>query len=410
MATQPRWKVKPKGFATVKVDGWWTKPGEPTAPIPGTTGSGGGRSPRGGTFSTQTRSAARNSLVPREWVGSPGLIGNWAKAPRLDPTKFETLKSSETNRWWARPINELTGLDPQSVASVRAFDTQTAGQGSRIDQAYANFVTQSGQTAQQGSAALTGLAGLMGSGYSGDPTGAVLSEAAKKEAGAGLAPEIANLMRLPALAGSQGITARQSYDAQRATDRTGLISGIKQSAADAASAEADRNVTLRGQELDALGRAAGLQSDQTIAAADRQARVDMNTQDNATSASNAALRVTAAEKAAAKKAGRKPPTTSDIRQWAKRARAMWDGVPAQQVDPKTGEVVKGVTKYSPEEILRELIAAGATKQRAPSCSAERAIAPRLCGSWIWSSATTTRPFLRSSSSDSSHSPNVADGS
>ena len=369
MATQPRWKVKPKGFATVQVDGWWTKPGEPTAPIPGTT-SAGAATPRGGRVSATTRSGARNSLVPREWVGSPGLIGNWAKQPRLDPTRFETIKSSETGRWWARPLTELTGMAPQQVAAVRDFDTQTAGQGSRIDQAYANFVGQAGQNAQQGSAALTGLAGLMGSGYSGDPTGAVLSEAARKEAGAGLAPEIANLMRLPALAGSEGITARQSYDAGRANDRRDLISGINQAAAASSEKQLDRNVELRGQELNALGKAAGLQSSQDIAqlradtaAADRQARVDMNNADNATSTANNEARIRAAEVKAAKKAGRKPPSSSDIRAWAKRARDMWDGVP-RTVTGADGKSSTQYVQYDEGEIYRELIAMGASKQRA----------------------------------------------
>ena len=53
---------------------------------------------------------------------------------------------------------------------------------------------------------------------------------------------------------------------------------------------------------------------------------------------------------------------------------------------------------------------GITTQRACSCSAERVIAPRLCGSWIWSSTTTTSPFLRASSRPCTHSENVAAGS
>lgn len=360
-----RWSVKPAGFATVKQGKWWVKPGEPAAPPPAA-----GRAPSGGRVSTTSRTGARNSLVPREWVGSEGLIGNWSKPPRLDPTAFETIKSSETGRWWARPRTELTGLTPGQRADVKAFDQTTTSQGSRIDQAFADYVQQSGQNAQQGSAALTGLAGIMGSGYSGDPTGAVLSEAARKEAGAGLAPTIANLNRLPQLAASEGLTAKQAWTTDRLKQRTDLLQGIRETEVKLEGDAADRAVEIRGQELNALGEAAGLRNkidlakiDSADRAADRAADIGMNTQDNQTALTTAQLRITAAEKKAAKKAGRKPPTVSDIRQWAKRARAMWDGVP-RTITGEDGKSRTEYLQYDPDEIMRDLIAAGATRPRA----------------------------------------------
>ena len=365
----PRWKEKPTGFTTVKVDGWWQKPGEPNAPAP-RVGGGGSRAPRGGTTSTTSAAARRNALVPREWVGSEGLIGNWARAPRLDPTRFETLKSEETGRWWARPINELTGLTPGQKADVRGFDRQTSAQQARIDAAYADFVAQSGQNAAAGQQALTGLTALTGSGYSGDPTGAVLSEAARKQAGAGVAPMIADLARVPGVAREAGITASTSFAAERGQQRDEKLSGIRQTQAEIDQANADRRAELRGQELESLGRAAGLQNDLDIAsiradsdAADRASREAMNADDNATSRANAEARIRAAEKADAKKKGRKPPTSNDIRQWAKRARAMWDGVNTGRKDDQGNPLF---ANYEPDEIIRELMAAGATRKRAVS--------------------------------------------
>lgn len=357
-----RWKAKPKGFATVKVGGFWQKPGEPDAPAPGAA-------PRaGGTTSTTRARTSRNSLVPREWVGSEGLIGNWAKAPRLDPTAFETTKNAETGRWWARPRTELTGLTPGQVADVRGYDRETTAQRSRIDQAYADFVAQSGQNAAAGQASLTGLTGIMGTGYSGDPTGAVLSEAARKQAGAGVAPMIADLSRLPGIAAETGIGVSTSYAAERGKGRTEMLQGIRQTEAELQTANADRAAELRGQELENLGKMAGLQNDLDIAgirsdtaAADRGARVSMNDADNATSRSNTLAKIRADEVKAAKKKGRKPPTTADIRQWAQRAREMWDGVDTGRQDDEGNPLF---ANYDPSEIIRELIAQGATRKRA----------------------------------------------
>lgn len=377
MATgNARWEVKPKGFATVQrtIDGkkWWVRPGTvpasgPNAPIPGTTGGG---APSGGRVATTTRTQARNRLVPREWVGSEGLIGSWAKAPRLDPTAWETMQNPENDRWFARPRTELTGMSPDQVATVRAYDRDTAAQGSRIDQSFAQWVQEAGQNAQQGSAALTGLAGVIGTGYTGDPTGAVLSEAARASTGAGVAPIVANLQRLPALARDAGLTARQAWDSDRGAGRRDLIQGINQGRAEAAEAEADRAAELRGQELEHLGKLAGLQTDLDVAgiradtaAADREARVSMNDADNATSRANAEARLRAQEAKDAKAKGRKPPTANDIRQWAKRARAMWDGVP-RTVTGDDGKSRTEYIQYDSGEILRELIAMGATRARA----------------------------------------------
>lgn len=365
----PRWKVKPQGFATVKVDGWWQKPGEPNAPLP-TVGAAAPRAPRGGTTSTVSAAARRNGQVPREWVGSEGLIGNWAKEPRLNPDQYEFLQNPDTKRWWARPRNELTGLTPGQRADVQGFDRQTTAQQARIDQAYADFVAQSGQNAAAGQQALTGLTALTGSGYSGDPTGAVLSEAARKQAGAGVAPIIADLSRMPGIARESGITASTGFAAERGQQRTELLQGIRETEAELETANADRAAELRGQELESLGRAAGLKNDLDIAqlradsdAADRASRERMNDADNATSQANTEARIRAAEKKDAKKKGRKPPTANDIRQWAKRARIMWNGEPTGRKDDEGNALF---ANYEPEEIIRELMAAGATRKRAVS--------------------------------------------
>lgn len=364
----PRWKVKPQGFATVKVDGWWQKPGEPNAPAPTVGGPASPRAPQGGTTSTVSAAARRNAQAPREWVGSEGLIGNWAKAPRLNPDQFEFLQNPDTKRWWARPRDELTGLGTQARADIRGFDRQTTAQQARIDAAYGQFVAESGQNAQAGTAGLQGLTALTGSGYSGDPTGAVLSEAARKQAGAGVAPMIADLARMPGIAREAGITASTSYAADRGNTRAETISGYRTAASEAASAEADRAAELRGQELESLGRAAGLKNDLDIAniradsdAADRASRERMNDADNATSVANAEARIRAAEVKDAKKKGRKPPTANDIRQWAKRARTMWNGENTGRKDDEGNPLF---ANYAPQEIIHELMAAGATRKRA----------------------------------------------
>lgn len=371
-----RWKQKPRGFTTVRRNGWWVRPGT---------------TPTGGTPSPTTRSAARNSLIPREWTGSPGVIGNWAKEPRLDPSRYEWQQNPENDRWFARPRTELTGLDPQTVADVRAFDTQGAQQQQRIQGAFDQFVQEAEANRAQTTAGLTGLAGAMGAGYmKSDPTAATLAQASQASASAASLPAAARLSDLPLVARSEGISRLQDFIGQRREQRAGLIQGARQSAAEAEQARQELALRTREQNLAYLGNLIGNQTEiQTAnirantATQDRVARAQtelarLTNQWNIAQANNQTSRANTLARLRAKKAEeiRKLRRTggvseSTMRQWGKRASEMWDGIPRTEteryVDDKGVEQTRQVTKYiqyTPNEIVRALMAQGATRAQA----------------------------------------------
>lgn len=398
-----RWKVKPKGFATVKRDGFWVRPKAARTPRSTT--------PKGGTVASSTRSAAVNKLVPREYAGSAGVIGGWSKEPRLNPDQYEWTQN-ESGRWFARPRTELTGLSSQQKADIGSFDAQTEAQKARITEAYNNYATQAGADRDAAAKSFEGLARLAGASYSAPvtgqastPYGAVgtnpLSPAQQDQstiagttASAGSAAQggIAGfaLSQLPTIARDAGLTALEKYTTDRQGQRKDLLSGYREAAAQAESDARDEDykrqelaATLRGQNLGLISDKLG--SDTSIATAsiradtataDRAAKLRTDAaklrqqasiarERNLVSRANTLDRLATQKELAAKKAAKskKGITQSDQRAWTKRARDMWDGIP-RKVTGADGKQTTEYLQYDVPEIVRELMAMGASRAQA----------------------------------------------
>ena len=369
MAGKAQWTVKPTKFATVQktVNGKkvWVKPAKPS----------------GGTVASTPRSAAVNRLVPRDYVGSEGVVGPYTSEPRLNPDKYEWAKNPENGKWFARPINELTGLNPQQRADIKASDAQTTAQSQRIQQAYNDAATATAADAASTQSALQGLAAARGSGYAAaDPTGQVLGQAARDSSAASFAPTIASLGRQAGVMRDSGLTNLQTFLAAAQKQRTDTIAGYRNAQQEAATAARDSNLKylsdLAGNKTD-LAKAK-LSSDTSLATA--QLRADTAEKDRA-----AKLRVEAAKieaqvkiakergqtqraenlqkRADAKRKLARRASNSDLRQWTERARSMWEGIP-RTVAGADGKNTTQYLQYSAKEIVNELIAMGATPQRA----------------------------------------------
>lgn len=394
-----RWKVKPKGFATIKKGGYWIKP-QASAPATG--------APRGGTSATSTRTAALNKLQPREYVGSEGVIGSWKKEPRLNPDQYEWTLNPENKRWFARPRNELTGLDPQARADVAGFDRTTGAQQQRIQDVYSQYATQAASDRDAGAAAFGSLAKLSGAGYqapvSGQASGpygavqaaslapaqaarpGVMAQGAQEGSAAQRMSTLFGLSQLPTLARAEGATALERFSADRTKNRGEMISGYRQQAGEAAASAAEQQFNqqrlaadLRGQNLDHLGKV--ISGRTTVATAnirantatqDRSAKLateaaKLRNQAQIARDNNMTKRAIALDKRAAAKtkeaAKAKGPRVTDQRAWAKRARDMWDGIP-RTVTGENGERVTEYLQYDVNEIIRELQAQGASRAQA----------------------------------------------
>jgi len=393
---EARWKAKPKGFATIKKGGYWVKPQrEVSAPRGGT--------PRGGTASTTTRTAALNKLPPRDYVGSEGLIGSWKKEPRLNPDQYEWQLNPENNRWFARPRTETTGLDFQQRADLSAFDRQTGAQSERIGEAYSNYATQASADRDAGAKAFGTLANLSASGYTDATSGSapgpygavqgrplsqaeqalpgVLAQGARESNAAAGAQSLFALSQIPTLARDAGVTAQSGYTATRQGQRSEFLSSARETAEIKAAALSKTHSDLRAQNLSLLGKKIGAgttlktakirantaKNDRAaklgIEAAKLRNQAEIARERNLVSRANTLDNLAAKKEAAAKKAKKASLTPATQRAWTKRAREMWDGVPRTTTDAN-GDSVKEYVQYSSDEILRELMASGATRAQA----------------------------------------------
>ena len=399
-----RWREKPSGFSTVRRGNWWVRPGAAPAPRGGT--------PRGGTPASTTRTAALNRLIPRDWTGSPGVVGGYVRPPRLDPNAWEVQQNPENNRYFARPRTELTGLDPTARADVAAFDTQGAQQEARIQGAFDRFVEEARANSAATTAGLTGLAGAVGAGYAqADPTAAALAESSRAGAQAASLPVVSRLGDAATIARSEGVSRLQDFIGQRRGQRAEIISGYREQAGEAEAARQERAAELRGQNLEHLGRVLSGQTDVAIATTrantatqDRlarleanrqtlQARLEVARQNNETSRANTLTRTLAQTNKAIAKERRKPASASSIRQWAERAREMWDGVP-RTVTNEAGERVTEYIQYDASEIIRELIAQGAPRSRAVQIARQITNIPNAGAPLAPGTANATRNLFR----------------
>ena len=340
------------------------------------------------------------NIAPREWVGSPGMIGSWKKEPRLNPDQYEWTKN-EAGRWMARPRTELTGLNTQQRADIQNAD--------RYAQQHQNWVNQNWQQTADKVAAnnqatansLTGLnAQLNTSVRANDPTDQALTQATQAGNAAAIAPVIANQGDQAGVIRSQGVSSaanyRAAYDAARGSRIAEYRNAMQEAAAaqreqeqqymlsmlgiqgDLSRAELSANtdlattgMTVDGQNARALVQA---ETDRGVAdlrfknqAADRAARLNIEAariekalviaEANNQTKRAIALRQQAADrrKEARKLAAQgKRENAKNLRLWAERAQTMAQG----------RVVGKDIVSYSQVEIERTLRGMGATPEQA----------------------------------------------
>lgn len=234
----------------------------------------------GGDPTIRLTTPQQRRQVPSQFLGSEGVRGPFLHNPRLNPDEYEFM-GNQYGGMFARPRTEFTGLAPQDVANVKAFDQLTDLQGQRITGAYDAYATQAGTDRDRATQALGDLARLAGSGFTA-PQGLGLSAvemnlpgttAATSAAGsmAQSAQTIADMNQLPTVARSEGLNAGETFRATRFGQRQDMLSALRQSQAESQAAaakqaadEAQFNRSLasdtRGQNLSLLGQLGGQQN------------------------------------------------------------------------------------------------------------------------------------------------------
>lgn len=219
---------------------------------------------------------------PDIFLNEPGVIGGFRNPnPALNPSQWETAQN-RVGITYARPRTEFTGLDPQSVADIKAFDALTEAQAGRVGEAYSGYATEAGADRDRAAQALGDLARLAGSGFSA-PQGLGLSNVemalpgvtAQTAAGtdfARSAQTLADMSALPTVARSEGAGAMERFRSERLGQRQDMLTSIREAQAQVEAeaiqaqmaAEQDRRelaAQIRGQNLDLLGALGGQGTD-----------------------------------------------------------------------------------------------------------------------------------------------------
>lgn len=331
------------------------------------------------------RTQQRNALLPESFLGSPNVRGPYTAPPRLNPEQFETAQN-QAGRYFARPVTELTGLNPQQRADVGRFDKLTEAQAGQIQGAYGTAAQASEANRAASAAELTALAGAAGAGYAAsDPTASVLGQAARQGAVANVTPAIAGLARSPDILRSEGLTNVGQFRTQRLGQRQETIAGYRTAQQEAAAAAREQDLKtmldLLGIQSDlGLGQlqyqtqlaAAGIQSETNLAEsqqrartadADRAARLDVEAAKLMQQAGLARERnqldreLKLTELAQNKREKARAFRQEDQRNrsaWSQRAFDMYRGLPIENPDGTTA-----YDQYSLNEIYRDLISRGA---------------------------------------------------
>jgi hypothetical protein len=334
--------------------------------------------------------AAKKKLPPLEFLGDPTLAGSYKKAPALNPDDWVT-QTGRDGKYYAVRRTELTGLDSDSKRLVKDFDTQTTGQATRIQDvgnAQADAAAASAARDRQALADYARNTGVVVN--PSDPTAAAVARAMGQSNAAAGGPEVVRGLDLPTVLRASGASNVERYRAQRATDRTGMLTNIRNSIA---QVEADRQkaaADLRGQNLQLLASLSGQDASTQRALLSGQVQLSGQEASNAraqlssdTSVANTATRESGqdrrtaarinaarAKDAAKLKAGGL--TQSTRRQLADKAQKMVAGVPVTNSDGK-----KGVLRYSYKEVYDWLVAAGAPPAEARKIAAGAGATPSL---------------------------------
>lgn len=334
--------------------------------------------------------AQKAKLPPLEFLGDPTMRGSYKKEPALNPDDWVT-QTGRDGRYYAVRRTELTGLDPDSKRMVRDFDTTTTGQAGRIQQAYdaqANDAQAREAVNRQALADYARNTGVVQN--PNDPTAVAVGRAMGQSNAAAGGPEVVRGLDMPAVLRASGVSAVERYRAGRASDRTQMLTGIRSSIADAQAARDKAAADLRDQNLRTLvalsGQDASMQRallSGNVQLAGQQAANDRAQLSADTSVANTATREagqdrrTAARIKAArdkdaaklKAAGMTPATRRTL---ADKALKMVSGVPVTQPDG-----TKGVIRYSYAEVVKWLVAAGATPAQAKQIAIGAGATPPL---------------------------------
>lgn len=316
-------------------------------------------------------------LPPLEFLGDPSLRGSYKKEPALNPNEWLSTQGRD-GRWYAVRQTELTGLGPQYTAQVKAYDTQTQGQGQRIQQAYdaqANDAQAREAVNRQALADYARNTGVVQN--PNDPTAVAVGRAMGQSNAAAGGPEVVRGLDLPTVLRASGASALERFRAQRSTDRTAMLTGMRSAIAEETAARDKAAADLRDQNLrtlvalsgqDASTQRALLSGNVQLAgqqAANDRAQLASQTsiqntqtreagQDRRTAANIEAAR---RKNAAALKAKGFTPETR--RMLSDSALKMVRGVSVTQPDG-----TKGILKYSYKEVYDWLVSAGAPPKAA----------------------------------------------
>ena len=319
--------------------------------------------------------AAKKKLPPLEFLGDPTLAGSYKKAPALNPDDWVT-QTGRDGKHYAVRRTELTGLDSDSKRLVKDYDTTTTGQATRIGDAGNAQADAAAASAARDRQALADYARNTGVVVNpSDPTAAAVARAMGQSNAAAGGPEVVRGLDLPTVLRASGASNVERYRAQRATDRTGMLTNIRNSIA---QAEADRQkaaADLRGQNLQLLASLSGQDASTQRALLSGQVQLSGQQAANsraelqaATSTRNTDVReagqnqrtlanINAAKAKEAKAIKAKGWTPESRRLLTEKAEKMTKGIPiTRMVD---GEPVKDVYVYDYYEIVKYLISAGA---------------------------------------------------
>ena len=319
--------------------------------------------------------AQKPKLPPLEFLGDPSLRGSYKKEPALNPNEWLSTQGRD-GRWYAVRQTELTGLGPQYTAQVKAYDTQTQGQGQRIQQAYdaqANDAQAREAVNRQALADYARNTGVVQN--PNDPTAVAVGRAMGQSNAAAGGPEVVRGLDLPTVLRASGASALERFRAQRSTDRTAMLTGMRSAIAEETAARDKAAADLRDQNLrtlvalsgqDASTQRALLSGNVQLAgqqAANDRAQLASQTSIRNTDANNASAErrtlanINAARAKEAKKIKAKGWTPESQRLLAEKAEKMTKGIPiTRMVD---GKATKDVYVYDWHEIVKYLISAGA---------------------------------------------------
>ena len=325
---------------------------------------------------TAKPAAKKPARPPLTFKGDDTLRGGWKNQQDLNPENWVQEKGLD-GRYYAVKRTELTGLDPTSKATIRDFDTQTTGQLGQITGAYDQYANDTQTLEANRRQALADYA--RNSGFvqnPDDPTAAAVGRAVGQSATAAGGPDVVRGLDLPAVLRAAGQSQATGYQAQRTGQRAELLGGLRQAMAEQEAARQKAASDLRGQNLTLLSTLAGQDASTQralIGANTQLAGIDAQNQRTAATIEGQNARTAATldsqerrtlakiqenRKVAAAKAKAKRNDPTKLKDLAKQARKMAEGIPYQG---------KGGTQYivyTYGEVVRWLMSAGLNQAQA----------------------------------------------